>query len=354
MNIEEKRKALATTLKVIEKEEGKGSVMVLGDSPIVQVPVIPTGSLALDVALGTGGMPKGRIIEAYGPEASGKTTLGLHMVAEAQNAGGLAAYVDLEHSLDLTYARNLGVQTDELILSQPNSGDSGLRIMDKLTRSGTIDIIVIDSVSALVPEAELDGEITDSHVGRQARMMSQALRIIAGRASTTGTMIYFINQLRYKIGVMFGNPETTSGGNDLKFYASVRLDIRRKGPIKENKDDFIGAKTKVRVVKNKLSPPFKTCFFDIIYGQGIDKLGDIIELGPQYDVLKKSGAWYSWGGENVGQGSENTKNWLRDNPVIAEELYTQIMMRALPNRFAQVEETTEEVVGEVEAVVDTD
>ena len=354
MNIEEKRKALATTLKVIEKEEGKGSVMVLGDSPIVQVPVIPTGSLALDVALGTGGMPKGRIIEAYGPEASGKTTLGLHMVAEAQNAGGLAAYVDLEHSLDLTYARNLGVQTDELILSQPNSGDSGLRIMDKLTRSGTIDIIVIDSVSALVPEAELDGEITDSHVGRQARMMSQALRIIAGRASTTGTMIYFINQLRYKIGVMFGNPETTSGGNALKFYASVRLDIRRKGPIKENKDDFIGAKTKVRVVKNKLSPPFKTCFFDIIYGQGIDKLGDIIELGPQYDVLKKSGAWYSWGGENVGQGSENTKNWLRDNPVIAEELYTQIMMRALPNRFAQVEETTEEVVGEVEAVVDTD
>lgn len=354
MNLEEKRKALATTLKVIEKEEGKGSVMVLGDSPIVQVPVIPTGSLALDVALGTGGMPKGRIIEAYGPEASGKTTLGLHMVAEAQNAGGLAAYVDLEHSLDLTYARNLGVQTDELILSQPNSGDSGLRIMDKLTRSGTIDIIVIDSVSALVPEAELDGEITDSHVGRQARMMSQALRIIAGRASTTGTMIYFINQLRYKIGVMFGNPETTSGGNALKFYASVRLDIRRKGPIKENKDDFIGAKTKVRVVKNKLSPPFKTCFFDIIYGQGIDKLGDIIELGPQYDVLKKSGAWYSWGGENVGQGSENTKNWLRDNPVIAEELYTQIMMRALPNRFAQVEETTEEVVGEVEAVVDTD
>jgi recombination protein RecA len=354
MNLEEKKKALATTLKVIEKEEGKGSVMVLGDSPIVQVPVIPTGSLALDVALGTGGMPKGRIIEAYGPEASGKTTLGLHMVSEAQRAGGLAAYIDMEHSLDLAYARALGVKTDELILSQPNSGDSGMRIMDKLTRSGTVDIIVIDSVSALVPIEELEGEITDNHVGRQARMMSQGLRIIAGRASKTGTMIYFINQLRMKIGVMFGNPETTSGGNALKFYASVRLDIRRKGPIKEGKDDFIGAKTKVKIVKNKLAPPFKTCFFDILYGKGIDKLGDIIELGPQYDVLQKSGAWYSWGGENVGQGSENTKNWLRENPVIAETLYTEIMMRALPARFVQAEEATKEAVEEVEAVVDTD
>jgi recombination protein RecA len=229
-----------------------------------------------------------------------------------------------------------------------------MRIMDKLTRSGTVDIIVIDSVSALVPIEELEGEITDNHVGRQARMMSQGLRIIAGRASKTGTMIYFINQLRMKIGVMFGNPETTSGGNALKFYASVRLDIRRKGPIKEGKDDFIGAKTKVKIVKNKLAPPFKTCFFDILYGKGIDKLGDIIELGPQYDVLQKSGAWYSWGGENVGQGSENTKNWLRENPVIAETLYTEIMMRALPARFVQAEEATKEAVEEVEAVVDTD
>lgn len=348
MNLEEKKKALGTTLKVIEKEEGKGAVMIYGDSPIVQVPCIPTGSLALDVALGTGGMPKGRIIEAYGPEASGKTTLGLHMVAEAQRAGGLAAYIDMEHSLDLNYAGNLGVKTDELILSQPDSGDSGMRIMDKLTRSGTVDIIVIDSVSALVPIEELEGEITDNHVGRQARMMSQGLRIIAGRASKTGTMIYFINQLRMKIGVMFGNPETTSGGNALKFYASIRLDIRRKGPIKEDKDNFIGAKTKVKVVKNKLSPPFKTCFFDIIYGKGIDKLGDIITLGPEYEVIEKSGSWYSWNGERLGQGGENTKAWLRDNPEVAEQLYMEIMRKALPNRFEPEPVTVPVVVAEAE------
>jgi recombination protein RecA len=349
MNKEEKLKVLDSTIALIEKEQGKGSIIRLGDSPIVQVPVIPTGSLALDLALGTGGMPRGRIIEAYGPEASGKTTLGLHMVAEAQNAGGLAAYVDLEHSLDLTYAKNIGVDVGDLVFTQPNSGDEGLDTIDKLTKSGAIDIIVVDSVSAIVPKEELEGHITDSHVGRQARLMSQAMRILAGRANRTGTMIYFINQLRMKIGVMFGNPETTSGGNALKFYSTIRLDIRRKAPIKVGKEDPIGAKTRVKVVKNKLAAPFKECFFDIIYGEGIDRLGDIIELGPDFGIIDKSGAWYSYEGERLGQGGENSKEFLRRHPEIAEEILTRIMRKALPHRFA-----TEEVEVPEEAVADAD
>jgi recombination protein RecA len=350
MNKKEKLKVLDSTIALIEREQGKGSIIMLGDSPIVQVPVIPTGSLALDLALGTGGMPRGRIIEAYGPEASGKTTLGLHMVAEAQAEGGLAAYVDLEHSLDLQYAQNIGVNVGELVFTQPNSGDEGLDTIDKLTKSGAIDIIVVDSVSAIVPKEELEGHITDSHVGRQARLMSQAMRILAGRANRTGTMIYFINQLRMKIGVMFGNPETTSGGNALKFYSSVRLDIRRKAPIKEGKDEFVGANTKVKVVKNKLAAPFKTADLDIIYGKGIDKMGDIINLGPDYGIIQKSGAWYSYEGERLGQGGENSKAFLREHPDFAEEIYTRILRKALPHRF---EEPVEVEVPE-EAVADAD
>lgn len=345
MNQEDRQKALEATLKMIQKEEGEGSVIVLGDSPIVQVPVIPTGSLSLDLALGTGGMPTGRIIEAYGPEASGKTTLGLHMVAEAQAAGGLAAYVDLEHSLDLQYAKNIGVKVDELVLSQPDSGDSGMRIVDKLTKSATMKIIVIDSVSALVSEEELKGEITDNHVGRQARLMSQSMRILAGRAAKTGTMIYFINQLRMKIGVMFGNPETTSGGNALKFYSSVRLDVRRREPIKLPKvTEPIGASTRVKVVKNKLSPPFKECFFDIIFGKGIDKISDIVNLGPEYGVIDKAGSWYSYNGERLGQGSGGVRDFLAEYPEIAEDIYNKIVRKALPHRFtneAEVIDTDE-------------
>lgn len=341
MNLEEKKKALESTLKFIEKEEGKGSVMVLGDSPIVQVPVIPTGSLALDLALGTGGMPKGRIIEAYGPEASGKSTLGLHMVAEAQRAGGLASYIDVEHSLDLNYAENIGVKVDELVVSQPDSGDSGMRIVDKLTTSGTMDIIVIDSVSALVSEEELAGNITDSHVGRQARLMSQSMRILAGRASKTGTMIYFINQIRFKIGVMFGSPETTSGGNALKFYSTIRLDVRRRAPLGP-KEAPTGATTKVKVVKNKLAPPFRICEFDILYGKGIDKLGDIVNLGPKLGIIEKSGSWYSYGNDRLGQGGEQVKTLLRDHPDMAEEIYNKIIQAALPNRFAMPQPIEEE------------
>lgn len=346
MNKEDKLKVLDTTIALIEREQGKGSIIMLGDTPIVQVPVIATGSLALDVALGTGGMPRGRIVEAYGPEASGKTTLGLHMVAEAQKTGGIAAYIDLEHSLDLQYAQNIGVNVGELVFTQPNSGDEGLDTLDKLTRSGAVDIIIVDSVSAIVPKEELEGHITDSHVGRQARLMSQALRILAGRASQTGTMIYFINQLRMKIGVMFGNPETTSGGNALKFYSSVRLDIRRKAPIKEGKDNILGASTKVKVVKNKLAPPFKTADLDILYGQGIDRMGDIINLGPKYGIIEQKGAWYNYEGERLGQGGENAKAMLREHPEIAEEIYVRIMRKALPHRFVEPEdiEVPEEAV----------
>jgi recombination protein RecA len=350
MNKEDKLKVLDTTIALIEREQGKGSIIMLGDSPIVQVPVISTGSLALDLALGTGGMPRGRIIEAYGPEASGKTTLGLHMVAEAQKLGGIAAYVDLEHSLDLQYAQNIGVNVGELVFTQPNSGDEGLDTIDKLTKSGAIDIIVVDSVSAIVPKEELEGHITDSHVGRQARLMSQAMRILAGRANRTGTMIYFINQLRMKIGVMFGNPETTSGGNALKFYSSVRLDIRRKAPIKDD-SEFVGANTKVKVVKNKLAAPFKIADMDIIYGEGIDRMGDIINLGPKLGIVQQSGAWFSYEGERLGQGKENTKAFLREHPELAEEIFSRIIRKALPHRYA---EDDPEVEVPEEAVADAD
>lgn len=342
MDAEDKQKILAATLKRIAKDEGKNSVIVYGDSPIEPVPVIPTGSLALDVALGVGGMPRGRIVEAYGPEACGKTTLGLHMAAEAQRAGGLAAYIDLEHSLDLAYAAAIGVDVSALLLSQPMSGDSGLRIMDELTKSGTIDIIILDSVSSLVPEAELEAEITKPLPGLQARMMSQSMRVIAGRAARSGTLIYFINQLRHKIGVMFGSPETTSGGMALKFYASVRLDVRRREPIKLSKDDIIGAQTQVKVVKNKLAPPFKTCKFDIIYGEGIDMIGDVLTLGVDHGIIEQSGSWYSFAGERLGQGREQAKDFLKEDYTLSQTIYNEVVRRALPHRF-QEEEDAEQV-----------
>ena len=343
MSLEDKQKILEATLKRIAKNEGKNSVIVYGDSPIEPVPTIPTGSLALDVALGVGGMPRGRIVEAYGPEACGKTTLGLHMVAEAQRAGGLAADIDLEHSLDLAYADTIGVDVSALLMSQPNSGDSGLRIMDELTKSGTVDIIILDSVSSLVPEAELEADITKALPGLQARMMSQTMRVIAGRAARSGTLIYFINQLRHKIGVIFGSPETTSGGMALKFYASVRLDVRRRTPIKLSEDDIIGAQTQVKVVKNKLAPPFKKCTFDIIYGKGIDGVGDLLTLGVDYGIVERSGAWYSYAGERLGQGRENAKELLREHPDISQEIYNRIVRVALPHRFEEEHQDVEQV-----------
>lgn len=339
MDLADRKKALQAVLAALDKEEGEGSAYIYGDGPIIQLPVIPTGSLSLDIALGVGGIPKGRIIEAYGPEGSGKTTLGLHVVAEAQRQGELAAYIDMEHSLDLQYARNIGVDTDDLVLSQPMSGDSGMRILDKLTRSGTVSIIIVDSVSALVPIEELEGAITDSHVGRQARMMSQALRILAGRANMTGTTIYFINQLRMKIGVMFGNPETTSGGNALKFYSTIRMDVRRKAQIKTG-EDVEGARTKVRVVKNKVAPPFKNAEFDIIFGEGIDSMGDILDLGPEYGIIDKSGAWFSYNGERLGQGKKNARLFLTQQPELADQLKNDLKRLALPERYS--DEATED------------
>ncbi len=319
-----KGKALSAALGQIEKQFGKGSVMRLGDAgEIPAIATVPTGSLGLDMALGIGGLPRGRVVEIYGPEASGKTTLTLHVVAQAQKAGGTAAFIDAEHALDPAYAKRLGVNVDDLLVSQPDSGEQALEITDMLVRSGGVDVVVVDSVAALTPKAEIEGEMGDSHVGLQARLMSQALRKLTGNIKRSNTLVIFINQIRMKIGVMFGNPETTTGGNALKFYASVRLDIRRIGTIKRG-EEVVGSQTRVKVVKNKIAPPFRQCEFDILYDQGVSKEGELIELGVASNLVEKSGAWYSYGGERIGQGKDNARQYLRDNPAIAEELEAKL------------------------------
>ena len=321
---QDRSKALATALAQIDKSFGKGSVMRLGDESRPPVSVIPTGSVALDVALGVGGLPRGRIVAVYGPESSGKTTVALHAVASAQRAGGNAAFIDAEHALDPVYAKALGVDIDNLLVSQPDTGEQALEITDMLVRSGGLDIIVIDSVAALVPKAEIEGEMGDSHVALQARLMSQALRKITGALSSTGTTAIFINQLREKIGVFFGNPETTTGGKALKFYASVRLDVRRIGGLKDG-DQPVGNRTRVKVVKNKMAPPFKQAEFDILYGQGISREGSLLDLGVDNGVVRKSGAWFTYGEDQLGQGKENARNFLKDNPQLAAEIEEKIL-----------------------------
>lgn len=320
----EKLKALQLTIDKIEKSYGKGSIMRLGDRPVDEVAAISSGSIALDVALGVGGYPKGRVIEIYGPESSGKTTLAIHAIAEAQKAGGIAAIVDAEHAFDPYYAKNLGVNIDELLISQPDNGEQALEIVDNLVRSGAIDIVVIDSVAALTPKAELEGEMGDSKMGLQARLMSQALRKLTANISKTKTCCIFINQLREKIGVMFGNPETTTGGNALKFYASVRLDIRRIGQVKDG-EEVQGNNVRVKVVKNKVAPPFRKAEFDIMYGEGISKSGEIIDLGVQYNIIKKSGSWFSYGETKLGQGRDSVRGLIADNPELSQELETKIV-----------------------------
>ena len=320
----EKLKALALTLDKIEKSFGKGSIMRMGDKPVEDVPAISSGSIGLDVALGIGGYPKGRIIEIFGPESSGKTTLAIHAIAEAQKAGGIAAFIDAEHAFDPYYARKLGVNTDEMLISQPDHGEQALEIADSLIRSGAVDIVVIDSVAALTPKAELEGDMGDSKMGLQARLMSQALRKLTANISKTRTCCIFINQLREKIGVMFGNPETTTGGNALKFYASVRLDIRRIGQIKEG-EEVMGNNVRVKVVKNKIAPPFRKAEFDILYGEGISKSGEIIDLGVNCNIIKKSGSWFSYGDNKLGQGRESVRKLIKDNPELSAELEAKIL-----------------------------
>lgn len=320
---DQKLKSLDTVMAQIEKSHGKGAVMRLGDDVRPPIEVIPTGSISLDVALGIGGLPRGRIVEIYGPESSGKTTVALHAVANAQKNGGIAAFIDAEHALDPEYAKKLGVDTDALLVSQPDTGEQALEIADMLIRSGALDIIVIDSVAALVPRAEIEGEMGDSHVGLQARLMSQALRKITGALNSTGTTAIFINQLREKIGVMFGSPETTTGGKALKFYASVRLDVRRIETLKDGSEP-VGNRTRCKVVKNKVSPPFKQAEFDIIYGQGISREGGLIDMGVEHGFVRKSGAWYTYDGDQLGQGKENARNFLRDNPQLTDELERKI------------------------------
>ena len=323
----DKQKALETALGNIERSFGKGSVMRLGDKKAMDVEAVSTGSLGLDIALGIGGLPKGRIIEIYGPESSGKTTLALHSVAEAQKNGGVCAFIDAEHALDPVYAAKLGVDLDDLLISQPDTGEQALEIADTLVRSGAVDLLVIDSVAALTPRAELEGEMGDSLPGLQARLMSQALRKLTGSISKSKCMVIFINQIRMKIGVMFGSPETTTGGNALKFYASVRLDIRRIGAIKD-RDEVIGNQTRVKVVKNKVAPPFRQVEFDILYGEGISKTGELIDLGVKADVIEKSGSWYSYNGERIGQGREKTRQFLKENPAIADEIEDAVRRNA--------------------------
>ncbi|MBQ1492782.1 MAG: recombinase RecA [Blautia sp.] len=320
---EEKSKALQAALANIEKTFGKGSVMKLGDTSSMAVETVPTGSLALDIALGVGGIPKGRIIEVYGPESSGKTTLALHMVAECQKKGGIAGFIDAEHALDPVYAKNIGVDIDNLYISQPDNGEQALEIAETMVRSGAIDIVIIDSVAALVPKAEIEGEMGDSHVGLHARLMSQALRKLTGVVSKTGCIVVFINQLREKVGVMFGNPETTTGGRALKFYASVRLDVRKAESLKQG-GDVVGNHTKVKVVKNKVAPPFKTAEFDIMFGTGIAKEGDLVDLAANADIIVKSGAWYSYNENKIGQGRENAKQYLKENPEVADEIERKV------------------------------
>lgn len=319
----DKQKALAAALKQIDQAFGKGSVMRLGEKPVVEIEAISTGSLSLDIALGIGGLPKGRIIEIYGPESSGKTTLALHCIAEAQKNGGVCAFVDAEHALDPIYARKLGVDLDDLLVSQPDTGEQALEITDTLVRSGAVDVLVIDSVAALTPRAEIEGEMGDSLPGLQARLMSQALRKLTASINKSKTLVIFINQIRMKIGVMYGNPETTTGGNALKFYASVRLDIRRTGQIKE-RDEVIGSETRVKVVKNKVAPPFKQVQFDIIYGEGISKTGELIELGVKAGVIDKSGSWYAYGSQKIGQGKEAARRFLKENAAVALDIEDKI------------------------------
>ncbi len=320
----EKLKALQLTIDKIEKSYGKGSIMKLSDERIIDIPAISTGSLGLDIALGIGGIPRGRIVEIYGPESSGKTTLSMHCIAEAQKSGGLAAFIDAEHAFDKSYAEKLGIDTENLLIAQPDNGEQALEIAEHLIRSGAIDILVVDSVAALTPKAEIEGEMGDSKMGLQARLMSQALRKLTGAIHKTGCSCIFINQLREKIGVMFGNPETTTGGNALKFYASVRLDIRRSQQIKENADTVLGNRTKVKVVKNKVAPPFKVVEFDIMYGEGISKVGEILDIATELDIVKKSGSWFSYEGNKLGQGRDTVKQLILDNPELMEELENKV------------------------------
>ncbi len=337
-----RKKALAQALGQIEKQFGKGSVMRMGDSPASRdIEAISTGSIGLDVALGIGGLPKGRVVEIYGPESSGKTTLTLQVIAESQKLGGTAAFVDAEHALDPGYAEKLGVNVDELLVSQPDTGEQALEITDMLVRSGAVDIVVVDSVAALTPKAEIEGEMGDSHMGLQARLMSQALRKLTGNIQRSNTMVVFINQIRMKIGVMFGSPETTTGGNALKFYSSVRLDIRRIGAIKKG-DEVIGNQTRVKVVKNKVSPPFKQAEFEILYGHGISRMGEIIDLGVQHGIVDKAGSWYSYGDDRIGQGKENVREFLNNHPEMAEEIEAKIRTKLLPSK-AEIAEAAAEV-----------
>ena len=342
---EEKKKALANTLSAIEKQYGKGAIMKLGERTAMNVQTIPTGCLELDIALGVGGVPRGRIIEVYGPESSGKTTVALHMVAEAQKLGGTAAFIDAEHALDPVYAKALGVNIDDLYVSQPDTGEQALEICEALVRSGAVDIIIIDSVAALVPKAEIDGDMGDSHVGLQARLMSQALRKLAGLISKTNCICLFINQLREKVGVMFGNPETTTGGKALKFYATIRLDIRRSEQLKAG-NEIVGNRTKIKVVKNKVAPPFKTCEFDILYGKGISHEGSVLDLAVENDFVQKSGAWFNYGDVRIGQGRENARQYLIDHKDVCDELEAMIREKLLAPKADDGEPAEIEVVKE--------
>jgi recombination protein RecA len=350
----EKEKAIELAMGAVERQFGKGSIMRLGkDEPLIRdIQVISTGSISLDIALGVGGVPRGRIVEIYGPESSGKTTLSLHIVAEAQKKGGICGYIDAEHAMDVGYARKLGVRTDDLLLSQPDTGEQGLEIAEMLVRSGAIDVLVVDSVAALVPKAELEGEMGDAHMGVQARLMSQALRKLTGTISKSQTCVIFINQIRMKIGVMFGNPETTTGGNALKFYASQRLDIRRIGAIK-NGEQVVGNRTRVKVVKNKMAPPFKEVEFDIMYGVGISREGDLLDLAATENIVEKSGAWYAYAGERIGQGRENAKDYLRDHPEIAASVERKLLEKVgvvKPSPVQAVPDETDEKRPRVKAV----
>jgi recombination protein RecA len=338
-----KQQALTAALSQIERQFGKGSVMRMGDSTVTDIEAISTGSLGLDIALGIGGLPKGRIIEIYGPESSGKTTLTLQVIAECQKNGGTAAFIDAEHALDPSYAQKLGVKVDELLVSQPDTGEQALEITDMLVRSAAVDVVIIDSVAALTPKAEIEGEMGDTHVGLQARLMSQALRKLTANIKRSNTLVIFINQIRMKIGVMFGSPETTTGGNALKFYASVRLDIRRIGSIKKG-EDILGSETRVKVVKNKVAPPFKQTEFDILYNEGISRESEIINLGVQLNLLERSGTWYSYKQEKIGQGKENVRLYLKENPALSAELEEQIRKAFLENKQPQLKEMVEEAV----------
>ena len=342
----DKLKSLESTISQIERSFGKGSVMRLGERDVVEIDAISSGSLSLDVALGIGGLPKGRIVEIYGPESSGKTTLALHVIAEAQKNKGTCAFIDAEHALDPIYARKLGVNTDEMLISQPDNGEQALEIADTLVNSSAIDVLVVDSVAALVPRAEIEGDMGDSHMGLHARLMSQALRKLTGSISRSQCLVIFINQIRQKIGVMFGNPETTTGGNALKFYASVRMDIRRIGAIKD-REEVVGNQTRVKIVKNKLAPPFKTVEFDIMYGEGISKTGEILDLAASIGLVEKSGAWYSYNGDRIGQGRENAKNFLKDNSEIAMKIEQEIRSHGKENKSNEENEKIDVVEEEI-------